>query len=100
MKNESEKFKKELIEVIHRVARDKNLLQDFIHDILTHREFENISVRWQIVKRLLNRESQRTIAQDLNIGIGTVTRGSRVLLNREGGFQKVYAKQSPKKKGK
>jgi len=89
MKNNSEQYKKELMEVIHKIAKDKNLLNDFIKDILTPREFDNIGVRWQIVKRLAKGEYHQSIAEDLHLGIATVTRGSREMRKKEGGFRRA-----------
>lgn len=96
MKNNSEQYKKELIEVIFKIANlpagkagDKELLADFIKDILTPREFENVSVRWQIVKRLAKGKHQGAIADDLHLGVATITRGSREMRKKEGGLRKA-----------
>lgn len=89
MKNNSEQYKKELIEVLHKIGGDKQLLADFMRDILTPREFENISTRWEIVRRLAKGEYQQTIAEDLHLGIATVTRGSREMRKKEGGFRRA-----------
>ncbi|OGI71710.1 hypothetical protein A3B84_02775 [Candidatus Nomurabacteria bacterium RIFCSPHIGHO2_02_FULL_35_13] len=89
MKNNSEQYKKEVIEVIHKIAKDRELLGDFIKDILTPREFENIGVRWQIVKRLAKGEYHQSIAEDLHLGVATVTRGSREMRKKEGGFRRT-----------
>lgn len=77
------------MEVISKISEDKQLLADFIRDILTPHEFENISVRWQIVKRLAKGEYQEAIAEELHIGIGTITRGSREMRKKEGGFRRA-----------
>lgn len=89
MKNNSEQYKRELIEVLAKVAKDKQLLADFVRDILTPHEFENIGVRWQIVKRLAKGEHQESIAADLHLGVATVTRGSREMRKKEGGFRRT-----------
>ncbi len=89
MKNNSEQYKKELIELLYKVAKDKQLLADFTRDILTPREFENISVRWQIVKRLAKGEHHAAIAEALHLGVATVTRGSREMRKKEGGFRRA-----------
>ncbi|OGI76439.1 hypothetical protein A3C67_02290 [Candidatus Nomurabacteria bacterium RIFCSPHIGHO2_02_FULL_42_19] len=89
MKNNSEQYKKELIEVMYKITKDKQLLADFVHDILTPREFENVSVRWQIVKRLAKGEHQQAIADDLHLGVATITRGSREMRKKEGGFRRA-----------
>ena len=89
MKNNSEQYKKEVVEVIYKISKDKNVLGDFIKDILTPHEFDNIGVRWQIVKRLAKGEHHQSIAEDLHLGVATVTRGSREMRKKEGGFRKA-----------
>ncbi len=89
MKNNSEQYKKEVVEVFYKVAKDKVLLADFIKEILTPREFENIAVRWQIVKRLDKGEHHQSIAGDLRLGVATVTRGSREMRKKDGGFRRA-----------
>lgn len=89
MKKNSDQYKKEVIEVIYKIAKDKQLLADFVKDILTPHEFENIGVRWQIVKRLAKGEHQESIAADLRLGVATVTRGSREMRKKEGGFRRT-----------
>jgi len=91
MKNKQKilEYKKELINVLSKVAKDKQLLADFIKDILTPREFDNLSVRWQIVKRLAKGEHHAGIAEDLNLGVATVTRGSREMRKKEGGLRRA-----------
>ncbi|MEI7709435.1 MAG: Trp family transcriptional regulator [bacterium] len=89
MKNNSEQYKKELLEVLFKIGKDRALLGDFVKDILTPREFENISVRWQIVKRLAKGEHHQGIAEDLHLGVATVTRGSREMRKEQGGFRRA-----------
>ena len=84
-----DQYKKEVVEVIARIAKDKTLLADFVHDILTPKEYENIGVRWQIVKRLAKGEKHESIARMLKLGVATVTRGSREMRNQNGGFQRT-----------
>jgi TrpR family transcriptional regulator, trp operon repressor len=89
MKNNSEQYKKEILDVIYKISKDKSLLNDFIKEILTPREFENIAVRWQIVKRLGKGEHHQAIAEALHLGVATVTRGSREMRKKQGGFQRA-----------
>jgi len=89
MKNNSEQYKKEVVEIIHKIAKDKHLLADFIKEILTPREFENIGVRWQIVQRLGKGEHHQAIAGELHLGVSTVTRGSREMRKKDGGFRRA-----------
>jgi TrpR family trp operon transcriptional repressor len=87
-----DKDKNELLDVLKIASRDEELLESFLRDLLTPSEFLEIITRWQIIKRLSLGENQRVIAGDLKIGIGTVTRGSRALLNSSGGFNKILEK--------
>ena len=89
MKNNSEQYKKEIIEILYKISKDKVLLNDFVKEILTPKEFENIGVRWQIVKKLAKGEKHEYIASDLKLGVATVTRGSREMRNKQGGFQRT-----------
>ena len=89
MKANSKKYKKEIVEVLSKIGERKALMRDFIEDILTPHEFENIAFRWQIVKRLARGEAHDKIAENLRLGVSTVTRGSREMRNKEGGFHKV-----------
>ncbi|HEY4503359.1 MAG TPA: Trp family transcriptional regulator [Candidatus Paceibacterota bacterium] len=89
MKNNSEQYKRELIDILSKVANDKDLLADFVKEILTPREFENIGVRWQIVKRLAKGEHHASIAEALHLGVATVTRGSREMRKEKGGFRRA-----------
>lgn len=90
-----DKFKKELAHILLDID-DPDLMLEFLRDLFTPVEFQDVSKRLQIVKRLSQGESQRKIAKDLNLGIATVTRGSHELKNKKGGFvqvlEKIYGK--------
>lgn len=55
------------------------LMEDFLAGILTPKEINELSQRLEIVKRLKQGQPQRQIADELKVGIATVTRGSREL---------------------
>ena len=73
-------------------SKDKKMFESLLCDLLTPAEQTEITKRWQVVKRLAQGEPQRLIAKDLKIGIATVTRGSRALSNKNGGFVKMVKK--------
>ncbi|NCQ54728.1 MAG: transcriptional regulator [Candidatus Pacebacteria bacterium CG10_big_fil_rev_8_21_14_0_10_42_12] len=52
---------------------------DFLKGIMTPQELIEIPQRLEIVRRLKQGDTQRKIAEDLGVGIATVTRGSREL---------------------
>ena len=83
--------------MIHKIAGDRELLKAFFLDILSPAEYKELGVRWQIVKQLSRRIPQRKIAKNLGVSIATVTRGSRELLDEQGGFQQVLRKIANKK---
>ena len=77
------------VDLLHRIAKDKKLLKEFLQDILTVNEYKNLMLRWRIIELLSNGMSHRDVADRLKIGIGTVTRGANELKNVSGGFAHV-----------
>lgn len=59
--------------------KDKAELEKALAELLTPTELAEISKRLQILRLLEAGVSQREIARQLNVGIATVTRGSRAL---------------------
>lgn len=76
----------ELIDVILRI-KNKSEMYEFLLGIFTPQEFEEISTRLQIVKKLKQGVSQHQIAKELNVGVATVTRGSKEI--QKGRFSKI-----------
>ena|SRR3989344_818359 len=85
-------YKQELVEVFSRITSDKEFVTLFLKDILTPNEFETLALRWQIVKKLKKGKDHRSIVGDLGLGMSTVTRGSRMLRNKNGGFNLMLKK--------
>ncbi|NIZ39916.1 Trp family transcriptional regulator [Entomospira entomophila] len=50
-----------------------------IRQILTEKEFSDISKRWDIAKMLYSGTTQRQVAADLHVSLCKITRGSREL---------------------
>lgn len=72
--------------------QDKKSLDDFLCAITTVKERKELSQRLEIVKRLLEGQAQRKIADELGVGIATVTRGSKELA--EGHFKALRKKDA------
>lgn len=85
-------YKKELVDIFVKAGENKNLMAEFLMDIVTPSEFEDLALRWQIVKKLNKGETHRVVAGDLGLGISTVTRGSREMRNKKGGFHLMLKK--------
>lgn len=65
----------------------KEKLENFLEGILTPKELIEIPARLQIVKKLKRGIPQHQIAEEMGLGIATVTRGSKEL--QKGNFKYV-----------
>jgi len=59
------------------VMKPRVVLESFLNVVLTPKEREEISLRVQIIDRLLKGEPQQKIVKDLKVGVATVERGAR-----------------------
>lgn len=74
----NDKYYRELITVLLKIQTPKQM-RKFLEGILTPQELSEIPTRLQIVKMLKKKIPQQQIAQELKVGIATVTRGSKEL---------------------
>ncbi len=65
--------------IIQEISRQKDDLDGLFEDILTPQEIEAIDERIKIMHALVADKTQREIAEELEISITTVSRGSRIL---------------------
>lgn len=77
----------ELVETLLQTSSEAEML-DLLKGLLTISELEEISRRLQIVKLLKAGVSQREIAEKLQVGIATVTRGSKEI--KQGRFKNIW----------
>jgi Trp operon repressor len=70
------KYENELAQALTEI-NDLKVAKDFLSNMLTPNELEELVLRLQILKSLKAGIPQRKIAKDLNVSIGTVSRGSR-----------------------
>jgi TrpR family trp operon transcriptional repressor len=87
--NYDKKYFLEFTNVLKTLSKDKELLVEFMQGILPPSEYRDLVMRWQIAKKLSNKENQRAVAGDLGVGIATVTRGSRELQKESSGLKKA-----------
>ncbi len=57
--------------------KDLQVAKDFLTNILTPSELDELAIRLEILKKLKSGTPQREIAEKLKVSIGTVSRGSR-----------------------
>lgn len=67
--------------------KNKEQMRNFLLGIFTPGELEEVPRRLEIVKRLKEGVGQHKIANDLGVGVATVTRGSREI--QKGRFKYV-----------
>ena len=58
-------------------------IYNFLLEMLTFSEVETLSKRWCILKMLKEGKTQREIAKELNVSLCKVTRGSKILKNKD-----------------
>lgn len=65
--------------IIREIKTHNNDLDGFLEDILSPQEIETIDERIKVMHALVAGKTQREIAEELELSITTVSRGSRIL---------------------
>lgn len=68
---------------------DQKLIEEFLSSILTKKELEDLSSRWELVKLLDKGISQRKIAKDLHLSLCKITRGSKELKKENSALKRI-----------
>ncbi len=58
-------------------------MEHFFKDIFTPSELDDLSLRWKLLKDLHSGITQRKIAQKYGISLCKITRGSKLLKNKD-----------------
>ncbi len=80
----------ELAGILARMS-DSALIEEFLLELFTPAERQDIASRWELVKRLDQGASQRKIAADLGLSLCKITRGSRELKKEGSAFRAALA---------
>lgn len=59
--------------------QDAGQMRRFLEEILTPAERNDLALRWELMRRLMNGDAQRQIAEDLGVSLCKITRGARIL---------------------
>lgn len=89
----------ELADIIVSI-KERQIAKDFLKNILTPTELDEVAKRLQIVKLLKKGISQREIAKKLDVSIGTITRGSRELKYGVPGFKNTIWQSQTSRRGR
>ena len=65
----------------------------FFKELLTESEIETLSKRWRIMRMLVEGSTQREIANELGVSLCKVTRGSKILKNKDSILAKHLIKE-------
>jgi len=82
MNNNTKKLAQEFLK-----NKDLENMVDFLHGVLTTKELLELSTRIEIVRMLKKGTPQHAIAEELGVGVATVTRGSKEI--QQGRFKNV-----------
>lgn len=69
---------KEITQILSEITDPKDI-EKFLIEILTDNERKDLSLRWDLMKKLHQGVPQRTISSELGISLCKITRGSRIL---------------------
>jgi TrpR family trp operon transcriptional repressor len=73
---------KKLIKVFSNIT-DPQEMEQFMEEILTENELQQLDKRWTLLEMLDDKIPQRTIATKLKISLCKITRGSKILKNKD-----------------
>ena len=79
---------KEISKAINNLKSDSKVY-NFLLEILTESEVETLSKRWRIVNMLMQGKSQREISKELKVSLCKVTRGAKILKNKNSVTKKI-----------
>lgn len=70
---------------------DVEQIEAFFKEILSEKELEDIQLRWELMKKLKEGESQRNIAKELHVSLCKITRGAKILKQPNGIINKILS---------
>ena len=73
---------------------NKNKIRQFLSELLTDAEMSTLSKRWQILKMLSEHSTQREISKELNVSLCKVTRGAKILKNKNAIVTRLFNKEN------
>lgn len=78
----------ELSEILSHLKTSEEI-EMFLHELLTESERKDLSLRWKLMDKLFGGVPQRKIAADLGISLCKITRGSKILKEKNSVARKI-----------
>ena len=82
----------EIVKVFCSINNEKDMKQ-FMREVLTESELNALVFRWRLMKDLYHGETQRSIANKYHISLCKITRGSKILKNKDSISLRLLKKQ-------
>ncbi len=82
------KSQTELAKIFAKVT-DVKEMETLLSEMLTDKERSDLALRWQLLKELYNGETQRSIAARHHISLCKITRGSKILKQKNSTVVKI-----------
>jgi TrpR family transcriptional regulator, trp operon repressor len=73
---------------------ERKEMESFLEELLTQGELCDVTLRWRLLELLAQGVSQRKIAEELQISLCKITRGSRILKNKRSVARQLLSKTS------
>ena len=79
-------------EIVHSLSEitDPDVIEKFLMEILTENERKDLSLRWDLMRKLHEGVPQRAIASELGISLCKITRGSKILKSGDSVINKIF----------
>lgn len=74
--------------------RSREELMAFLKEMLSESEIATLSKRWRILSMLAEGRTQRDIVKELNVSLCKVTRGSKILKDKNSVITKYFMEDS------
>ena len=74
--------------------RSREELMAFLKEMLSESEIATLSKRWRILSMLAEGRTQRDIVKELNVSLCKVTRGSKILKDKNSVIKKYFMEDS------
>ena len=73
---------KEISKLVKNIDSETEVI-NFFKELLTESEIETLSKRWRILDMLVKGQTQREIAKELKVSLCKVTRGAKILKDKD-----------------
>lgn len=83
----------ELSEIISKLNTSEEV-ETLLNELLTQSELSDVMQRWNILKMLNNKESQRNISKMLAVSLCKITRGAKILKNEKSLIRQILFDES------